>query len=66
MFDQLNSGYVQRAQDTLPRQGSTHPWKVLMDYEQDSTMLLDDPVDDGLLEFSRAAISAPSAVASTG
>jgi hypothetical protein len=61
MFDQLNSGYVQRAKDTLPRQGSTHPWKVLMHYEQDSKMLLDDPVDDGLLEFGRAAVGAASA-----
>jgi hypothetical protein len=26
MFDQLNSGYVQRAKDTLPRQGSRHPY----------------------------------------
>ncbi len=58
MFDQLNSGYVQRAKHTLPRQGSTHPWKVLMDYEQDTKMLLDDPVDDGLLEFDRAAVGA--------
>ena len=60
MFNQLNSGYVQRAQETLPRQGSTPPWKVLMDYEQDRTMLLDDPVDDGLLEFDTAAVSAAS------
>ena len=58
MFDQLNSGYVPRAKHTLPRQGSTHPWKVLMDYEQDTKMLLDDPVDDGLLEFDRAAVGA--------
>jgi monooxygenase len=51
MFDQLNSGYVQRAKDTLPRQGSKAPWKVLMHYEQDSKMLLEEPIDDGLLQF---------------
>ena len=34
MFDQLHSGYVKRGKDTLPRQGSKHPWKVLMHYEQ--------------------------------
>jgi cation diffusion facilitator CzcD-associated flavoprotein CzcO len=61
MFDQLNSGYVQRAEGTLPRQGRRHPWKVLMDYEQDSKMLLNDPVDDGLLEFGRATVGAASA-----
>ena len=58
MFDQLNSGYVQRAKDTLPRQGSKHPWKVLMHYEKDSKMLLEDPVDDDLLQFSRTAVGA--------
>ena len=49
MLDQLKSGYVQRAKDTMPRQGSKLPWKVLMHYEKDSKMLLDDPVDDGVL-----------------
>jgi hypothetical protein len=58
MFDQLQSGYVQRAKDTLPRQGSKHPWKVLMHYEQDSKMLLDEPVDDGLLQFGKTAADA--------
>jgi monooxygenase len=55
MLDQLQSGYVQRAKDTLPRQGSKHPWKVLMHYKKDSKMLLQDPVDDGLLRFETAA-----------
>ena len=55
MFDQLNSGYVQRGQATLPRQGSQHPWKVLMHYKKDSKVLLDDPVDDGVLRFDRAS-----------
>ncbi|MEV6426331.1 NAD(P)/FAD-dependent oxidoreductase [Nocardia sp. NPDC051463] len=51
MLDQLQSGYVQRAKDTLPRQGSKEPWKVLMHYEKDSKMLLEDPIQDGLLRF---------------
>lgn len=58
MFDGLNSGYVQRANDTLPRQGAKYPWKVLNNYESDSKMLLDDPVDDGLLQFGRAVAGA--------
>ena len=57
IFDTLNSGYVQRAKDTLPRQGSKQPWKVLMDYEKDSKMLLEDPVDDGVVRFDRAPAS---------
>jgi monooxygenase len=51
MLDQLQSGYVQRAKDAMPRQGSKSPWRVLMHYGQDSKMLLEDPVDDGLLQF---------------
>ena len=51
ILESLQSGYVQRAKETLPRQGSTLPWKVLMDYQQDSKMLLENPVDDGMLEF---------------
>jgi len=55
MLDQLQSGYVQRGKDVMPRQGSTEPWKVLMHYEKDSTMLLDDPVHDGILQFGAPA-----------
>jgi monooxygenase len=56
MLDQLQSGYVQRAKDTLPRQGAKEPWKVLMHYGRDSKMLVDDIVDDGLLEFDAPAL----------
>ena len=58
MFEQLNSGYVKRGQDTLPRQGSKHPWKVLMHYEQDSKILLEDPVEDGVLRLGGASVGA--------
>ncbi len=51
MLDSLQSGYVQRAKETLPRQGSKEPWKVLMDYGHDSAMLLNEPIEDGLLQF---------------
>ena len=57
MLDQLRSGYVQRAKDTLPRQGSKNPWKVLMHYGQDSKLLLEDAVDDGLLEFEAPGVA---------
>ncbi|HEX9499349.1 MAG TPA: NAD(P)/FAD-dependent oxidoreductase, partial [Mycobacterium sp.] len=58
MLDQLQSGYVQRAKNTLPRQGSKYPWKVLMHYGKDSKMLLQDPVEDGLLQFDAVAVDA--------
>jgi cation diffusion facilitator CzcD-associated flavoprotein CzcO len=56
MLDQLQSGYVQRAKHTLPRQGSKYPWQVLMHYRKDSTMLLHDPVDDHLLQFEQTPV----------
>jgi len=55
MLDQLQSGYVQRAKDIMPRQGSKLPWKVLMHFEKDSKMLLQDPVVDDALEFGATA-----------
>ena len=42
--------------DVMPRQGSKLPWKVLMHYEKDFKMLLDDPVNDGLLRFAATRI----------
>ena len=54
MLDGLQSGYVQRAKETLPRQGASEPWKVLMHYGQDIKLLLETPVDDGILQFQAA------------
>lgn len=54
VLDHFKSGYVQRSKDILPRQGAHAPWTVSMDYRSDCRMLLDDPIDDGLLEFGRA------------
>ncbi|HLM19115.1 MAG TPA: FAD-containing monooxygenase EthA, partial [Acidimicrobiia bacterium] len=48
----LRAGYVMRADGRLPRQG-TGVWS-LPSYRMDARRLLRDPVDDGVLEFSRA------------
>jgi monooxygenase len=58
MLDQLQSGYVQRGKDVMPRQGTKLPWQVLMHYEKDSRMLLDEPVEDGVLSFDAARVEA--------
>jgi monooxygenase len=44
--------------DVMPRQGSKTTWKVLMDYGRDRRIVLDDPVDDGVLPFEKATADA--------
>ena len=53
IFDSINAGYVQRAKDVMPRQGAAAPWHVSMSYEQDAKLLLEEPIDDGVLRFER-------------
>jgi len=48
----LSSGYVQRGNGTLPRQGSRYPWQVSHHYGRDSQMLLKQPLEDAWLNFS--------------
>jgi cation diffusion facilitator CzcD-associated flavoprotein CzcO len=48
----FTSGYVQRAIDKLPRQGSKRPWKLYQNYALDLLSLRFGAVDDGAMEFS--------------
>ncbi len=50
----FNSGYVLRALDTLPQQGSKTPWRVHQNYVKDLSMLRFGRVDDGTMEFKAA------------
>lgn len=50
----LNSGYIQRAAHSLPRQGRKLPWRVLNHYKHDKKMLLEEPIEDGILQFDAA------------
>jgi hypothetical protein len=59
----FTSGYVQRAADILPKQGSRHPWKVHQNYIKDIGTLRRGPIEDGVLEFGRAASPASGAPA---
>jgi len=53
MWD-FKAGYVQRALDLFPRQGSHGPWTVEMNYAADRERLLAGPVEDPALRFSAA------------
>jgi monooxygenase len=50
-FD-FSSGYIQRAADVLPRQGSKKPWKLYQNYALDLVTLRLGRIDDGTMEFS--------------
>ncbi|HTQ14556.1 MAG TPA: NAD(P)/FAD-dependent oxidoreductase [Rhizomicrobium sp.] len=50
----FSSGYIQRARDILPRQGTKKPWKLYQNYALDLVALRYGKVNDGTMEFSRA------------
>jgi cation diffusion facilitator CzcD-associated flavoprotein CzcO len=52
-FLDFSSGYIKRALDQLPRQGSKKPWKLYQNYVLDMLSLRYGPVNDSALEFSR-------------
>ena len=47
----LSAGYIKRANDRLPRQGSQGPWKGSQNYLEDVKTLRFDPIEDGYIEF---------------
>jgi cation diffusion facilitator CzcD-associated flavoprotein CzcO len=49
----LTSGYIQRAIETLPRQGARRPWKVYQNYLRDLLSVRFSRVNDGTIEFRR-------------
>ncbi len=59
----LTSGYVQRALDDLPRQGTQSPWELAMNVYKDTRVLRDGPIADRNIRFSRVTDEelAPSA-----
>jgi monooxygenase len=49
----FSSGYVQRAQPHMPKQGTAAPWKVHQNYPRDVLALRFGKLDDGVLRFAR-------------
>jgi monooxygenase len=48
----FTSGYVERAKDLLPHQGSVAPWKLHQNYALDTMLLRHASVVDGTMQFS--------------
>jgi len=56
-FLDFSSGYVQRAIDKLPKQGSKKPWKLYQNYALDLFTLRFGKLDDGTLKFSNPDVA---------
>jgi len=54
-FLTFTSGYVQRAIDRLPKQGTRMPWQVRQSYLHDVRAMRWSRIDDGVLGFGTAA-----------
>jgi hypothetical protein len=52
--EMFSSGYVQRMIHLLPKQGDRDPWRQPQRYDEDRALLLDAPIEDGVLQFTRA------------
>jgi len=59
----LQSGYVLRAVDQLPKQGPRAPWRLHQNYPRDVRLMRHGPLTDGV-RFARAGV--PAAAATSG
>ncbi|WP_277869150.1 hypothetical protein [Nocardioides houyundeii] len=50
-FMDFSAGYVLRALDRLPKQGSTEPWKLRQNYVHDVRTIRRGAIDDGVLSL---------------
>jgi len=60
----FSSGYIQRARNVLPKQGSKRPWRLHQNYALDLLEFRFASVDDGTMDFARLSKS-PRSIASS-
>jgi monooxygenase len=53
----FSSGYVLRAMDQFPKQGTAAPWHLAQDYRVDVKNLRSGSVEDGAMRFARSAVA---------
>jgi cation diffusion facilitator CzcD-associated flavoprotein CzcO len=53
IFD-FSSGYVIRGKHLMPRNAASLPWRISQDYRKDRIDMRQAPIDDGVLQFTRA------------
>ncbi|MYT73562.1 MULTISPECIES: NAD(P)/FAD-dependent oxidoreductase [unclassified Streptomyces] len=54
MGEALTSGYIARANEVMPRQGTRDPWRLWNNYYRDRALLQNAPIDDSPLRFDKA------------
>lgn len=55
-FIDMQSGYIARVKDTLPKQGDLRPWKLYQNYFMDMTLLKMANLEDSALEYSNPQV----------
>jgi hypothetical protein len=50
----FSSGYVQRAIEQFPKQGSVRPWKLFQNYALDLWMIKHSKIADPAMDFGKA------------
>jgi cation diffusion facilitator CzcD-associated flavoprotein CzcO len=61
----LQSGYVLRSVDALPKQGPAAPWRLHQNYPRDVLLLRHGPLEDEGVRFARLPTSEPVPAAAT-
>ena len=57
-FLDFSAGYVLRALDKFPKQGSKAPWRLRQNYARDIKTLRHEPIEDGTMVFSNPSPAA--------
>jgi cation diffusion facilitator CzcD-associated flavoprotein CzcO len=60
-IDGFSDGYIQRMLPFLPKQGDREPWLNTQRYSEDKALIATAPIDDGVMTFSAACVSAGAA-----
>ncbi len=64
-FMDLQSGYIDRAQDQMPKQGANLPWRLYQNYFKDLVSLRMGRINDGVLQFEKAQAPLPLSAATS-
>ena len=61
-IDDFPAGYLRRVMDQFPKQGDREPWLNPQNYRRDRKMFRKDPIDDGVMQFTRVPAKVREAV----